>query len=100
MQSRIFQYVMLGFWVTLILGILTREWWMPDPMKQQVEARNPTWLIGVAILLAGWNIVRIYSLSRPPVPTRVPLAEPVRKEARPPGVVAPEFQFDDKPRDS
>lgn len=95
MQSRLFQWVMLGFWLTVIIGLFTREWWMPQPFIERVEARGASWMIGVAVLLAGWNIVRLYSLSRPPVPTRVSPATPIPRERRAPGVIAPEFQFDD-----
>ena len=104
MNSKFFNLALMIMWLTLCLGLVTREWWMSDGLKDRVTGPNTPVVIGVTALLAVWNFVRFFVSYRfsvsPGKPS--PEVEEYRRKIRAlsgedPKVVNPEFNFDDNP---
>src|SRR5262245_33779487 len=101
MNSRVFNLALMVLWLVLFVGLLTREWWMPDDMRDRVTGPNTPVVIAVAGLLAVWNFVRFFVSYRfGPAGRPSPEVEAYRRRIRDlsggdPKVTDPQFRFDD-----
>ena len=103
MNSKFFNLALMVMWLSLCLGLLTREWWMPDGMKDRVTGPNTPVVIGVAALLATWN----FAASSSPIVSAVPPGRPrksksiagrfARCSGEDPKVTDPQLNFTDPP---
>src|SRR3954468_3205251 len=106
MNTKFFNLALMAMWLGICLGLLTREWWMPDGMKERVTGPNTPFVIGVAALLAMWNFMRFfvaYRFSGPVGPSKE--VEEYRRRIRAisgddPKVTDPQLNFDDSPPDA
>ncbi|HEX3147625.1 MAG TPA: hypothetical protein VHR66_06040 [Gemmataceae bacterium] len=106
MNTKLFNLALMVMWLALCLGLLTREWWMPDAMRERVTGPNTPIVIGVAGLLALWNFMRFfiaYRFSAAPGPSKE--VEEYRRRIRAlsgqdPKVTDPQLNFDDAPPDA
>src|SRR4051812_46868775 len=60
MNSKLFNLALMCLWLTLCVGVMTREWWAPDGMRARIDTWNPTLVMAVSGLLAVWNFVRFF----------------------------------------
>lgn len=106
MNSKVFNLALMVMWLVLCVGLLIRDWWMPDGMRDRVTGPNTPVVVAVAGLLALWNFVRFFVAYRFGAAGR-PSAEveSYRRRIRSmsgtdPRVTDPQFQFDDDPSDA
>ena len=100
MNSKFFNLALMCLWLSLCVGVLTRESWMSDEMREKIDRWNPPLVIGVAALLAVWNFVRFfvaYQFGNPTKPSKE--VEEYRRKIRTitgtdPKVTDPQFDFD------
>lgn len=105
MNTKLFNLALMVLWLVLCLGLLGRDWWMPDELRERVSGPQTPLVIAVAGLLAVWNFARFfiaYRFGTPSAPS--PEVEEYRRKIRAlsghdPRVVNPEFDFDDPPAD-
>jgi hypothetical protein len=103
MNTKFFNLALMCLWLVLCLGLLTREWWMPDEMNEKVTGPQTPLIIVVAGLLAVWNFARFFVAYRFGTPTRPsPEVEEYRRKIRAlsghdPQVTDPQFKFDAPP---
>jgi len=103
MNSKFFNLALMCLWLVLCLGLLTREWWMPDEMREKVTGPQTPLAIAVSGLLAVWNFARFvvaYRLRAPARPS--PEVDAYRRKIRAmsrgdPKVTDPQFNFDAPP---
>jgi len=106
MNSRVFNLALMCLWLLLCVGLLTRELWMPDEMKEKVSGPQTPLIIAVSGLLAVWNFARFfvsYRFGTPAKPT--PEVDAYRRKIRAmsrgePTVTDPELNFDAPPPDT
>jgi len=107
MNSKVLNLSLMILWLLLCLGLLTRDWWMPDEMRDRVSGPNTPMAIAVTALLAGWNLVRFLVAYRFGTPAQSsparssPEVEAYRRKIRTmsrgePQVTDPQFKFDDE----
>lgn len=103
MNTRSFNFTLLIFWLMLGIGLLTREWWMSEELKDKLSGQNMPLMIGLTFLLAGWNFVRFYSVGmRLSGPRESDSTREQRRKIREvlgerPQVTDPQFDFGDSP---
>ena len=101
MNTKVFNLVLMILWLVLCVGLLTRDWWMPDGLRDRVTGPNTPVVIAVAGLLAAWNFVRFFVAHRyGPTGRPSPEVEAYRRRIRAmsghdPKVTDPQFRFDD-----
>ena len=62
-------------WLTVGVGLLTRQWWAGPGLDLRAGGRNLTLFGTVAVVLAGWNLFRLaVSRRRPRADLRAELA--------------------------
>jgi hypothetical protein len=103
MNAKVFNLALMVFWLALFVGLLTRDWWMPQDLLDRVSSPQTPLVIMLAGMLAAWNLMRFYVARRPSSPTQPsPVVEQYRRRIRSisgedPRVTDPQFQFDDPP---
>jgi hypothetical protein len=101
MNTKVFNLALMTMWLVLCIGLLTRDWWMPDGLRDRINGPNTPVVIAVAGLLAVWNFVRFFVARRYAPPGRLsPEVEEYRRRIRAisgedPKVTDPQFKFDD-----
>ena len=105
MNTKLFNLALMVLWLVLCLGLLTREWWMPDDLREKVTGPQTPLVIAVAGLLAVWNFARFFVAYRFGAPTKPsPEVDEYRRKIRAlsghdPKVTDPQFNFDEPPPD-
>jgi hypothetical protein len=107
MNTRAFNFTLMLFWLLLGVGLLTRDWWMSDELKEKLSSQNLPMIIGLTFLLAGWNFVRFWSIgARLSAPRESAETQQIRRKIRDtlgetPKVTDPQFDFGDPtPKDT
>lgn len=105
MNSKVFNLALMAFWLLILLGLLTRDWWAGPELNDKLSGPQTPMVIMVAGVLAMWNFMRFFiahKFSGPPAQSAE--VEAYRRKIRgitgeDPKVVNPEFVFDDPPPD-
>jgi hypothetical protein len=106
MNAKVFNLALMVIWLAILVGLLTRDWWMPPELHDRVSGPKTPMVIAVAGMLAVWNFMRYFISNRFSGPPKLsPTAEAYRKRIRgmsaeDPKVTDPQFRFDDPPKDS
>jgi len=69
MNTRGFNLALMAFWLAIAAALLSRDLWMAQAMLDKVNVVQMPLIIGVAFMLAGWNLMRYWvakSFSGPP----------------------------------
>jgi len=105
MNTRVFNLALMGAWLLICLGLLTREAWMPPGLLDKVNGPQTPMVVAVAGILAVWNFMRFWMAGQPCRPVDPsPAVEEYRRKIRSitgedPKVTDPQFRFDDPPAD-
>jgi hypothetical protein len=100
MNTRSFNLVLMLFWIAIAIGLLTRELWMPQNLKDKMNIEQMPLIIGVAFMLAGWNLMRYFAARSRSSPVQVSEhAMEIRRKIRAslgpdPKVTDPQFDFE------
>ena len=105
MNSKLFNLPFLILWVTLGVGMLLRDWWMPDDLRKRISDENAQLVMLVAAVFAAWNVTRLLAARRMASDRPSPEVEAYRRKIRAmsgqdPKVTDPQFKFDDPPADA
>jgi hypothetical protein len=105
MNTKVFNLALMCLWLVLCIGLLTRELWMPEGMKEKVTGPQTPLIIAVSALLAVWNFARFFVAYRFGTPAK-PSSEvdTYRRKIRAmsrgePTVTDPQLNFDAPPPD-
>src|SRR5438552_15303954 len=85
MNTKVFNLALMLFWLMICIGLLTRDFWMPEEMKEKVTGPNTPMVIAITGVLALWNLMRFWAASRFPArlqTTVSPEAEEYRRRIR------------------
>jgi hypothetical protein len=105
MNTKIFNVAFLLLWLSICIGLLTRDLWMPPDLLERVSGPNTPLMIAITALLALWNLMRLLVAYRFPtqsVAKPSPEVQEYRRRIRAklgddPRVTDPQFNFDDPP---
>ncbi len=103
MNTKIINLGLMIIWLMICIGLLTRDYWMPAGLKNEVSGPNTPLVISITAVLAVWNLMRFWVAQRFPKSPRVspsPEAQEYRRRIRSqlgddPRVTDPQFRFDD-----
>lgn len=60
MNTRGFNLGLMAFWIAIGTALLTRDMWMSQALLDKVNVTQMPLIIGVAFMLAGWNLMRYW----------------------------------------
>jgi len=81
MNTRILNISFAIFWFVLLVGLLTREWWMPPVQLAVVENPQMPLIIGILVVMTMWNLSRYWTSQRPG-PPKSQITEEMRAKIR------------------
>jgi hypothetical protein len=104
MNTKAFNLALMVFWLMICIGLLTRDYWMPADLNEKVTGPQTPLVIGIAAMLALWNLMRLWVAHRfaiKPNAALSPEAEEYRRRIRArlgedPRVTDPQFKFDEE----
>jgi hypothetical protein len=110
MNGKMFNLALMFLWLTIFVGLLSRDVWMSDELREKVDGPRIPLVIALTGLLTLWNFTRFFISYRFGGPTKAsPEVEEYRRKIRAlsghdPKVTDPQFDFDapppdDRPRD-
>ncbi len=99
MNTRILNISFAIFWLTLLVGFMTREWWMPPPLLAMADTEHTPLILGILAVMAMWNVSRFW-FSLKSGPPKSQITDELRQKIRgitgtDPKVTDPQFNFGD-----
>jgi hypothetical protein len=105
MNAKVFNLLLMFFWLAIFLSLLTRELWMPPAMLDKISGPHTPLAMALIGLLILWNGMRFWAARQSGGPPKEsPTVNEYRRRIRAmggeePKVTNPEFAFDDSPPD-
>ena len=103
MNMRIINTSLAIFWFSLVLGLVSREWWMPPLLLAKAETPQTPMITAMMLMLTFWNFSKFWAPRRFATP-RSRIDPELRGKLKSitsadPKVTDPQFIFD-KPESS
>jgi hypothetical protein len=103
MNARVLNLGLLVWWLVVLIGLMTRESWMPPALLKRMTDEQMQLVFPVVVAFLIWNALRFWlavRTDRPPDPTaRSAMRERIRRKfGEEPRVTDPQFNFDDPSR--
>lgn len=101
MNTKVINLALMFLWLAIGIGLWSRDFWMSAEWKEKIEGPQLPLVMGVAFMLALWNLMRYWVAVRWAAPHResaevAQLRQRIRAiTGEDPQVTDPQFRFDD-----